>query len=174
MNEQEQRVAAIRWLKNSEREVTQFVRYLGVGERRLQLLRKSAWSGEYNKGQCWEICQAGAVWRVFRSDVYFERDDYFMLLRLKGWTELAGKSDQLRDWFAELCRMPIPLQPYLTEEECGRDCGFCQLALFGDCGSGLRLEWSDTSYPVAWQPVCQFAEAIMRQLERWPEIKTAS
>jgi hypothetical protein len=150
--QQQEREAAWERARTTPRRPTELVRGLDSGVRRFQVVRCPSFS----PSQFWEICDSGAEWALYRSDVVEARPQLMVI----GYEQVKFPSVELHAFFKRLVRLSFPIAPDLSEMA-GLDGETTELALFGSFHSEVRFTWWSMS-PAGWKPMVKVVDEMLK------------
>lgn len=151
---QREDVAALVRAQTEERELTADVHLRGIGFRRIQLIEQPSFS----EGSSWDVRQLGETWSLYRGKIPITK------ARVLGHDKQDIESAQLQRYFEELCAADLPLRPDLSGTA-GCDGTMCQMAIFGDLFTAIRLEWW-SDYPRQWTVPIDIANRMMADFKQ--------
>jgi hypothetical protein len=142
----------------------------GIGFRRLQVVYEPS----LRAGHAWDILEQEHGLVAFSSSLItdFEGRPAFENMRLVGYDHLDVPAEELRSYVERLARVSIPIWlPPL--EHGGHDGETCEIGLFGDLFSALRLRWWSEP-PQGWEALVEITNELIERLREAAQSSNAS
>lgn len=151
---------AFRHAQTETRDITSDVFVPGIGVRRVQLVEMPSFS----EGCSWDVRQVNDTWTLYRATTPVGT------AKAHGYTQQEASSERLQAYFDELCAINLPIKPDLSACA-GADGETYQIAIFGDLGTTVRIQWW-TDYPSQWNELVGVASRMISEFKRLSPMQT--